>query len=343
MIYLLIFGFLTVLALALKYSPDTRNPIYAVALLALFVFVAFRLEVGCDWSGYLNQFRYARSSEVSAFRDPLWWVQLRHLRDSGLSYPWLNVAAAIPFFLGVHFLASRQADRLAFVVLLFPILIMNIPMSGIRQAAALGLMCMAFVAFLDRRPSWFAGLVLLASGFHTSAIVFMLLLPLVRGTYSKTRVGLAVLLAVPGIWFMLGSEAAEVAFSRYVDTGVDAYGAIFRVGLLVLSGLFFFLVLRGDWLKENSQAYKLVSLGAIGMIGLAALLPFSTVIADRLGYYLIPIQAMMLARIPFLTVGRNNIVYVIIPYAVLGLTFVVWIMVSQHFQQCYVPYKTWLF
>lgn len=347
MIYTLIFAILAVLALALRYSPSIRNPTYAVVLVLLFAFVAFRLEVGCDWPGYLNQFRYAQSHEVvsavSEFRDPFWWLLISEIRDFGLTYPWLNVAAAILFFLGVHFFASRQPDRLAFLVLLFPILIINMPMSGIRQAAAIGVLCMAFVAFLDRRPYWFGGLVLLASGFHTSAILFLLLLPLVKGTYSKGRISLAALLAVPGIWFMLGSEAAEVAIARYITTEVDAHGAIFRVGLLALSGLFFFVVLRRDWLKAEPQAYKLVSLGAIGMIGLVALLPFSTVVADRLGYYFIPIQAMMLARIPFLAVGRNNLVYVILPYAVLGLSFVVWTMLSLHFEQCYIPYQTWLF
>lgn len=170
----------------------------------------------------------------------------------------------------------------------------------------------------------------------------MLLIPLVKGEYTRARLGIAALLAVPGIWLILGSEAAEIAFARYVGTGKDAHGAIFRIALLALSGLFFFAVLRQDWLKEKPQDYKLVSLGAIAMIGLLALLPLSTVIADRVGYYLIPIQAMMLARIPFLMVGRNNIFYVILPYAVLSIVFIAWTLLSWHFEQCYLPYKTWL-
>ena len=63
----------------------------------------------------------------------------------------ISLSSAI-FFLGVHVLARRQPDPLGFLVLLFPILIINMPMSGIRQGAAIGLLCIAFVAFIDRRP-----------------------------------------------------------------------------------------------------------------------------------------------------------------------------------------------
>ena len=104
----------------------------------------------------------------------------------GLPYPVANIASSAVFFLGVHVLARRQPDPLGFLVLLFPILIINMPMSGIRQGAAIGLLCIAFVAFIDRRPLWFAFWVVLAAGFHISVLIFMLLLPVATGSTHGT-------------------------------------------------------------------------------------------------------------------------------------------------------------
>ena len=78
----------------------------------------------------------------------------------------------VQFFWGIHVFAKRQPDPLSFLILTFPILIINMPMSGIRQGAVIGLICIALVHFSDCRPLKFIMWVLIASGFHLSAIVF---------------------------------------------------------------------------------------------------------------------------------------------------------------------------
>src|SRR5690606_33579651 len=188
----------------------------------------------------------------------------------------------------------------------------------------------------------FTLLVLLASTIHSSAMAFLLLVPMVRGAYTRARVILAALLAIPGISLMASSTAGDVAISRYIVSDLDAAGAIFRVGILALSGFAFLAFLRKPWLRSEAADYKLVSIGSMGMIAMMALLPLSNVIADRMGYYLIPIQAMILARIPFLNVGRSRGLLVFATYGLLGLTLLVWVIMSSHYDRCYTPYQTWL-
>ena len=53
--------------------------------------------------------------------------------------------SSFTFFFGAHYMAQRQQNRIAFLILLFPVLIINMPMSGIRQASAIGALCIAFV------------------------------------------------------------------------------------------------------------------------------------------------------------------------------------------------------
>ncbi|MGJ0392710.1 MAG: EpsG family protein [Methylocystis sp.] len=320
--------------------------LYYVVLISLFLFSAFRFKVGCDWSGYLNQFYLYRAvpfSEIFQEREPL-WIGLFTLQSwFGLPYPWINVFSSVIFFWGVHVLGRRQLDPLAFLILLFPILIINIPMSGIRQAAATGVLCMAFVAFVDRRLVRFTLTTLLAAAFHSSAIVFLLLIPLVRGNYSKKRLALSGMLAAPGALALLSTKAAEVATSRYIGAGTDAAGAAFRVALLVVTAVFFFLFLRKKWAAAFPQDYKLVAIGSFMMMAMMVLVPISSVIGDRLGYYLIPIQTMIFARLPYLPLLPNRQLFVALPYLGLMLVFAVWTTLSTLFPRCYEPYDTWLF
>lgn len=322
-----------------------RKQIYPIVLLGIFAFSTFRFEVGCDWSGYLNQFRiqeFSTLSEALERGEPLWWATIHGIHQLALSYPWVNVASSAIFFLGIHVLARRQQDPLSFIIFLFPILIINLPMSGIRQGVAVGIMCFAFVAFIDKRILWFVIWTLLASMFHSSAIIFMLLAPLTMGEVTRKRIFLAALLAIPGLFFILTGDVGQQAISRYVGAGVDAAGALFRGGLLVITGIAYLLIFKKAWDKDYKSDSSLMMIGSLLMVSLVAILPISSVIADRVAYYLIPIQAMIFARIPFLAV-RNSKLYAVLPYIALLLVFVVWTYFSRHFQQCYVPYDTWLF
>lgn len=345
MLYVGLTNFLFLLRYAFAKQGRARKQIYAVVLFSLFLFSAFRYQVGCDWSGYYFQYAIAANfdwSTLTSIREPIWWAILAWINERGLPYPVANVISNTIFFAGVNILARRQPDPFGFLVLLFPILIINMPMSGIRQGAAIGLVCIAFTAFIDRRPLKYAIWIVLAGGFHTSALIFMLLLPVATGRYTGARLMLAAIIALPGAYFLASSEAAEVATNRYVNSGVDAAGAAFRVGILGLSSLYFFVFVQKKWTIAFPGDYSLASIGAIGMSLAFILVPISTVIGDRFGYYLIPIQAMIFARLPFLPLRNNASLHSAAPYLGLLLVFTVWSQLSWHFQQCYIPYRTWI-
>lgn len=345
-LYVFVFILLILLRYFLSGKPQARNQIYPAVLFMLFLFTAFRFEVGCDWSGYYYQYQaqaYSSFSPGQKLGEPLWWAMIEGIQWLGLPYPWLNVIASAIFFFGVNVLARRQPDPLGFLVLLYPILIINLPMSGIRQGAAIGVICIAFVAFLDKRLLRFIALTVLATTLHNSAIVFLLLAPLVQGDYSKKRLALAGLLAIPGTLILLSGEAAQLATSRYVGTEVDSAGAVFRVGLLLITGLAYFWLLRRKWQLAYPVDYKLVSIGALLMLGMTLLLPISSVIGDRLGYYLVPLQTMIFARIPYLPIRASKAFYSAAPYLGLAFVFIVWTSMSGHFEKCYVPYDSWIF
>lgn len=328
-------------------SLRQRKQFYPVLLILLFILSAFRFEVGCDWLGYLNQWRNIAGggiSNVARVTDPFWKPVIEFIQYMGLPYPWLNVVASAVFFCGVHVLARRQPDPLAFLVLMIPILIINMPMSAIRQGAGIGLMCIAYSAFIDRRLFRYLFWVACAAAFHKSALIFLVLAPLVNGPFSRNRLILGSIIALPGLLFLSQTDAAGLAVSRYLNSELDAQGAVFRLALIAGTGGFFFWKLQRRWKLLSPHDFKFAVIGSTMMIASLGLLPFSSVIADRLGYYLIPIQLMILARIPFLQFRASaNRIFTVAPYAVFIFVFVVWISLSSLFSQCYVPYQTWLF
>lgn len=321
-------------------GPSSRTFLYYVCLYGLFLFSAYRFYVGCDWIGYFINFHTLEPFTFDLMtKDIAHWALIEFVHYLELPYTYLNVFTSCIFFYGVHRLAKRQPDRLAFLVLTFPILIINMPMSAIKQGAAIGFLCLAFVAFLDRRMIFYVMWILAGSLFHSSILAFLLLAPFVRGTFNRRNLLIGLALALPGAYGLSQTESAQVAEVRYVTGGGDAAGAVFRLGILLLSGLFFLFSVAPKWRVQFPDDYKLVLIGAWMMTGFFSLYFVSSVIGDRFGYYLIPLQAMIFARLPYLNMGRSTQFIAVLPYMLLTLVFLVWTQKSRHFNDCYIPYS----
>ncbi|WP_234952241.1 EpsG family protein [Rhodopirellula baltica] len=347
MIYVILF----LAMLGLRYSSGAARNInrlvYRWLLGGLFFFSAFRYEVGPDWLGYLNIFniqRWQSYLDASTRSEPGYWILNELIHEIGWPYPWVNVFSSLVFFAGLHAIAKRQPDPLGFLVLAFPILIVNMPMSAVRQAMGIGMLCFAFIAFTDKKIAPFVILILIGGSFHNSILVFLLLAPLVGGQYTRNRLILSVLLAIPGVVALASTRSAEVMQSRYIESNTEAAGAIFRVGVLLSTGLFFQLKLKDGWRRFYPEEFKLVSIGSLMMLAFVPIIFVSTVIVDRFGYYLIPIQLVIFTRMPFLLQeDRYRKLYCSAPYVGLLLMFTVWTQQSWIFQLRYLPYETWLF
>lgn len=68
MLYVGLTNILFLLRYALAGRGGARKQIYAVVLFGLFLFAAFRYQVGCDWSGYYFQYAGAANFDWSTLR-----------------------------------------------------------------------------------------------------------------------------------------------------------------------------------------------------------------------------------------------------------------------------------
>lgn len=348
---------LLLLVSRLTSNTNTRSVLYFLALGFLFAFAALRYEVGCDYDQYRWIFlSYINKpiSEILFGLEPLYYLTSHLVYRAGLPYMWINVICSFVFFLGLHAIAKRQPLPLALLALAFPILIVNMPMSAVRQSISIGIMCFAYLAFSDQQPRKFVLLTVLASLFHTSAIVFILLWPLARKGLTKKAMAITALLAIPSSIFILNLEGSLHAITRHIldKEAAVAFGAPIRLALLSLTGLLFLRYFSNEWKYRYDFDYDLVKLGSIIMISIPVfyagsyILSFAigyhymtSVTGDRFGYYLVPLQLIILARLPMFY--RRKITYLlrVAPYIFLGLILYTWTQISTIYEKCYSPYQ----
>jgi hypothetical protein len=320
----------------------SRHALYYLALAFLFLFVGYRYQVGCDWGGYLVIYDSTALLELGdALRghEPLFLAANVLLHRWELGYEYINVAAALVYFYGFHRIAVRQPDRLGFLILSFPIVVLHLPMSGIRQAMALGVLCLAYGAFIDRRPLRYVLFVVIAGGFHTSALAFLAMTPFMFGQLTWKKAVLCALIAAPILYLVGGGADFEMYAERYMGSGPDAAGAPFRTGALALVGGIFLLLLREQWRRQSPADYNLMLIGSVLMIAAFPLALSASVIGDRIGYYFTIFQMIILARIPYMI--RSPAIHPA-PYLAVGAMLMVWIQFSHLFDRCYMPYSNLL-
>jgi hypothetical protein len=320
--------------------------VYYGWLFLLFLFVGFRYQVGCDWSGYNNIYRAAYfiklDEAILEKKEFSFWFLNKLLHELELEYPYINVIASALFFAGLNAWSKRQPDPLAVLILAFPVLILNLAMSGIRQAIATGVLCFAYNAFIEKRLVQYIFLVLAAATFHTSAALFLVLTPLVRGEFTRSRALLGTLLALPGAYYMVTSESFAYYTNRYIgERASEAAGGAYRASLLAITGVAFIVFLDTRWKALFARDYKFAKITSYMLVAALPISLYSSVIGDRFGYYLNPAQLMILARLPYLITGTYAPVIAVVPYLVGAVVLFTWISLSTMFLQCYVPYQIW--
>ena len=344
MFYYLTFGVLLLAKYLSSFGIELRQFFYWLGLFSLFIISAFRYQVGCDWLNYEILFHadiFQRSGGLTGAitTGEFGYVGLIILlNDFGLPYTYLNVFTSLIFFYGLHKLAIQQPNPLTFLILAFPFLIINLPMSGIRQAAAIGFICLAIISFYERKTFKYILMVIGGALFHSSAIVFLVLIPFIKRRFSLKNILLFSFLIIPFIFILASLEVTNFMVMRYLETSIEAAGAIYRLALVGSVGALFIIFLSKKWKKLFPQDYKITLICSWGMIFCLGIIPISSVIADRFGYYLLPIQLMILSRLYYLP-GKNRQLLYIAPFIVFPFVFVTWTIFSTHFLGCYLPYQ----
>lgn len=319
------------------------------ALAFLLWFMGTRYEVGCDFGGYLNRFYLAPETvdfeDISKSGEPGFELLIRSVKAFDLDYMWLNVFASAIILLGFsRFLATFRLPLLI-LALLFPILILQLSMSGIRQAIAVALLMASANPFLKGHRISTALWILAATAFHTSAVIFLPIALVAGRKVSFLRLVGAAAVLLPAAIF-IGGDRFDTYQDRYIDQiygEVSSGGAFIRYAMILLPAVFF-LVFRKRFAAEVPREYDFLNLFSIIIVavGLAGLV--SSLALHRLNYYIMPFSLVIFAYASVVFGGRNKSnrrLLKIVPILMYGGYMVFWLGNSRHADICYKPYQSY--
>lgn len=314
----------------------------------LMLLAGTRYHVGCDYTGYLNRFKDAGRltswDTLLLAEEPAFNGLVLAIKEAGLSYDVLIVTVSCIYVVCLMRFASLARTPLAFLVLAFPVLVVQLGMSGIRQAMAVGFLMLALVSFTGRARLLTAIWVLVAAQFHASAIIF-LPMALLAGRHLSTRRILVALIVLGPVVVYLLQDRLGVYSDRYVEQIYgenSSSGAWFRYALVVLP----FIMLARWYRRVEARFPETIELMRLFMLIAFVLAPIgllSSVALHRLVFYIMPVSIItLLAVAETLAVIWRERAIRLAPFVVYGAYILVWFSLSGHASSCYVPYQSWL-
>ncbi|MBY5974848.1 EpsG family protein [Ferrimonas balearica] len=337
-------GIYSGLSLSAAGNYRRRNTTFFV-LTAIFLvwFMGFRYETGCDYLGYLQRwvYYYPPTSLAQLFQSEEvgFSLLMGAVKALGLDYTWLNVAASAILVVCYTRFSSAHSFAPVILALLFPVIIIQLGMSGIRQALAGGFLMLSFNAFARKKRLWTAVWILVGMQFHTSVVMF-LPIALIAGKQIKT-LRLAASFAILGpIAGLLLADRFETYESRYIEGAVTSGGAIIRYALILLP-VPFFITYRARVRYQFPDVYPLLKMAVLMILALAPLTVLSSIALHRINYYVMPLSILLLVyvgAIAFRKARRGHMLAI----GAYGAYSLFWFLGSSHAQSCYLPYQnTW--
>src|SRR6476646_8092874 len=147
--------------------------------LVLLVFVGLRYEIGPDWAQYGNiyfNFQYVDLATGASLREPGFFILNKFSDFLGFGFQGVVFVCAFIFLLGMFAYAGQTANAWIAVVVITPYLIFVISMSGIRQAAAIGVIYLVLARWTKSKFTTKLALIMGAATLHTSALFAFVLI-----------------------------------------------------------------------------------------------------------------------------------------------------------------------
>ena len=329
---------------ALGSARRNHGPFFLLWGIFLVWFMGFRFETGCDYFGYLN--RWENFSLPGNVPDLLrgeeigFTLLIASVKVLGLDYTWLNAfASAILVFCYVRF-ARAHPFAPVILALLFPVVIIQLGMSGLRQALAGAFLMLSFNAFARGSRAWTAIWVLVGMQFHASAVIFLPIALIAGREVNTVRLMLAMIVAGP-VAAVLIADRFETYEARYIEGNVTSGGALIRYALCLLP-VPVALLYRNRLKTVFPDAFPLLKLALLILVALAPLVVLSSIALHRLNYYVMPLSILLCIYAGALAFRRpsHGLGFFALAY---GTYSFLWFATSKHADYCYVPYEnTWL-
>jgi len=317
----------------------------------LLIFIGFRYYVGADWFNYEN---WVKQAEIDTYSElllkaisPGYAFLLKICANYNLGVYGLNFFNAGIFSAGLIYFCSKLKNPLLGLIASYPYLILVVSMGYVTQATAIGIQLVGLTFYQSRKFKSFYFSIFLASMFHNSAFLCLLIPFFDRIRLIKRK---SSLISLSLLIFGFG-----ILYLRYLDTFFTSYiysyfgrqysaeGAFLKLLILFIFAIIF-IINRNKFELTNQQKNLLFSLSIVSiLIFFSNIFVKSTVATYRLSLYFYSLVLYVTSYLPytnFLNISAKNwkiIIYMYNFFILFG-----WLVFANH-SRGWIPYKNILF
>jgi len=346
MIYIILYFLIFIISI-FNQKKTIKNDFGFKFLIFLFaLFIGFRHDVGADWQNYLYHLEREFNTDLTLNfnnKEIIYYLIVWLASNIFGGIYFVNSILAIIFCYGLYrFAEILNSNHYSLLMIAFPVLIVVISLGFSRQSAAIGLFMLGLVQLLKGNNVKYILIILTASLFHLSAIVFLPLVFLFVKQKKYITYPIATIVIYAAISTLLLPNV-EYYDASYIQREYNSSGALIRILMNAISGLIFLMF--KNHIVTNMKSYKIwkyISYLTLLCFLFYFLSPSSTAV-DRLSFYLLPIQLLVFSNLNRLPIKFNNFK--------LGNSFVFlfglivlcsWILLADH-SKYWLPYNSYFF
>lgn len=305
--------------------------------IVLCLFIGLRDEVGPDWTGYLNIFAIAQNAPETLGAEQLFAMLNVASGFFGLGIYGVVFCSSAIFLIGLGSFAQKTSNPWLATTVVLPYLVFIIGMSGLRQAAAIGIIYFALARWDRIKTLTKYMYVGIAAGFHASSVlmIYLILFENRRNIGAKIAIMLTLFVYVILFGSQEASYTVETYSQRYYEQNVLSSGAYAHVALSAIPAAIFLLI--GGKFKGTQFDSGVVRLGSWAAIVCLPMVAVSSTGADRVSLFFSYVQMWIYPALTKINPKFEYVIQVTVVLWALIIFFVYFYFGAMAY--LYVPYR----
>lgn len=301
-------------------SEKGKKKIFLVALLPVFVLIAFKSsQMGNDTGSYLETYGIVSSERIFGTIDSDFGydrIELGYkyfiLFLSGI-FPnpqVLSIATSLIVCIALYKFISRNATNRSLALFFFVTLgFFQFAMSGIRQTIAISIFLLGFKFVQEKKLFKFILIVLLAMSFHKSAIVFAPIYLVANMNVSRNKARLIYILLFV-LYFLTDKLLLGAADVLQYEYGVESTGNGYIFFSIVVLITILATIHKDELVEQNPNNSVMVNISYISLATWVMRLVSRTM--ERVSLYFMPFTYVALEEFLVTRSGSNKTTYILI-------------------------------
>lgn len=318
-----------------KYSLDKNKINFDKISIVLMFLLLLLIQVVQETTGHNDVFVYKENYERFAnwsfdaffaewqdLKDPFYYFVGFLFLKLGFTFELFKICINIFFIFSVYKLVSKYSNKPYISIIVFVVLgSYNFSFTGLRQALAMAILMYSYKYLIEKKPLKFFAIVLIATAFHSSAIIFLIVY---FAYYLKQSIFSLAVLTIGGVVAIVNSRALVSFYLNFVDA-TDLYGEYLEKedglsisGVIILVSILLFALIFTYGKKWKAKDPKLTHLLLISVVfRILSVVWFAEFF--RLSMYFSIFDMLLIADACTTTIGEGNFLPRIKTVAVSGV------------------------